>query len=71
MQELSKNSIITNYKFVVLQNAGDQPYFHYLKDQTELDRWLGDGSIKSGDVVIPIKEETIMVAKTVNYIELK
>lgn len=61
--------ILNNFKYVVLDQKNN--HFHFLKDEEELKRWVSDGSLKDGDVVIELTKENLKVAELKNYIELK
>lgn len=63
-----KKSLFANFKFVVLDNSGK--HFQFLKDEEEVKRWLGDGSIQNGDIIIELTEETVRVAVLKKFIEL-
>lgn len=63
-----KTSVITNFKYALL--SGREKHFQFLKDEEEVQRLIGDGSIRDGDMVVELTAETLRVATLKNYIEL-
>lgn len=66
---MGKESILNNFKFVVLFQTNKN--FTYLKDEAEVNRWIADGSIQDGDIVVALNEDNIRLATKVSYTELK
>lgn len=69
MAHLTKKSLIGNFKFAVLSER--DKHFVFLKDEDEIKRWIADGSIGEGDVVVELTEATVRLAILKNFIELK
>lgn len=61
-------SVLSNFKYIWLKDT--DKYFQLLKNDIELDRLIGDESIKDGDMVVELTPETLRVAELVNFIKL-
>lgn len=68
MAHSSKNSVLVNFKYVVLGDR--EKHFQLFKDEEEVQRLIENGNIKDGDMVIELTAETLRVASLKNYIEL-
>ena len=64
-----KRPLLTNNKFALL--SAREKHFTFLKDEEQVQRFIEDGSIGDGDVVVALTEENVRVATRKNYIELK
>ncbi len=65
---LNTNSVLANFKYALLSDKDKR--FQFIKDEEEVQRQIGEGGIKDGDVVIELTPETLRVASLKNYIEL-
>jgi len=68
-QPLKKRSLLTNFKFVVLDNSSK--HWLLVKDEEEIKRLHDEGSLGNGDIVIELTPEVVRVAELKNFIELK
>lgn len=66
---LQKKNLLANFGYAVLDERNKN--FQLLKDEEEVQRWIGDGSIGDGDIIIKLTPEVVRVAELKNFIELK
>ena len=66
---MDKDSILKNYKFVLLDN--ETGHFLFLKDDKEVQRVLDSEEIFDKDILIKLNEENVRLAVQKNYILLK
>ena len=68
-QALKKRSLLTNFKFVLLDNSSKK--WQFIKDEDEVKRLHEDNGLGNGDIVIELTPEVVRVAELKNFIELK
>lgn len=68
-QALKKRSLLTNFKFILLDNSSK--HWQFIKDEEEVKRLQANDELGNGDIIIELTPEVVRVAELKNFIELK